>query len=212
MRRTPRYIRVLLATLLSMGLLLVVATGTAFAHAKVDSATPGIGSIISAAPTTVTVHTLENMKPGPTNSNLFVYSPAGDLISQGDATIGLNDPTHMSVKIKPSGDGVYVVQWKTVSADDGDPDQGAFTFTVKAGAAATTVATPVATAAVSATKPAATTGNSFPTLPLIGTAIVALIVGLGVGFGLGRNRPAPVTSTAASTAAEPKREETPTKQ
>ncbi|GCE24002.1 hypothetical protein KDK_78020 [Dictyobacter kobayashii] len=82
--------------------------------------------------------TAENMKPGATNSNLFVYGPSGELISQGDARVDLNNPARMSVNIKPEKNGVYVVRWITVSAQDGDPDQGAYVFTVGPAASGTT--------------------------------------------------------------------------
>ena len=77
-----------LALLLSMGLLYLVtgtvsAHSTIPAHAKVNKAIPAIGSTVSQAPTTVTVFALENINPDPNKSNLFVYSPAGDLITEG---------------------------------------------------------------------------------------------------------------------------------
>lgn len=191
MSRSHRYLSTLVAVVASLSLLLFVAAGTAFAHAKVLSATPGIGSSIATAPTTVTVMTAENINPDPKLSNLFVYAPNGDLISQGDAKVSLNNPREMSITIKPSGDGIYVVRWITVSAEDGDPDQGAFVFTVKAGAAAsstgsasaTTAGTPASTPN-SATSAQASSGS--PVLPAVIAAIVALLVGLGAGFGLGR--------------------------
>src|SRR5438045_273272 len=138
-----RCMRISAATLLSLGLLLIVV-GTASAHtahAKVLSAIPAIGSTITRAPTNVTVFTAENINPDPKLSNLFVYSPGGDLISQGDAKVSLSNPKEMSIAIKPGGNGVYIVQWITVSALDGDPDKGAFVFTVKPAVVATPTAT-----------------------------------------------------------------------
>src|SRR5215472_1800941 len=139
--RTP------LAMLLSIGLLLLMAGTSAAhstaptqvtvpAHAKVYKAIPAIGSTITQAPTTVTVFTLENINPNPKLSNLFVYAPSGELISQGNAQVSLQDPKQMSITIKPNGTGVYIVRWITVSALDGDPDQGAFFFNVQPNAPA----------------------------------------------------------------------------
>jgi methionine-rich copper-binding protein CopC len=182
------------ALLLSMGLLYLM-TGTVSAHstipthAKVNKAIPAIGSTISQAPTTVTVFTLENINPDPNKSNLFVYSPAGDLISQGNAKVSLTNPEEMSIAIKPDSahpNGVYVVRWITVSALDGDPDQGAFVFTVNTGAIATP--TPVATTTAS-TAPSTTTTSGTGGTPVwvpIVVGIVALLIGAGVGLGLGR--------------------------
>src|SRR6266581_3381117 len=155
-----RRIQLLIVTLLSLGLMFVMigiasARATYPAHAKVNKAIPAIGSTVSQAPTSVTVFTLENINPTPSKSNLFVYSPAGDLISQGNAKVSLTNPREMSITIKPDPaklHGIYVVRWITVSAEDGDPDQGAFVFTVNA-------------AAVASPSPVATTSSSSGTTP-----------------------------------------------
>src|SRR6266853_1313348 len=184
------------ALLLSMGLLYLM-TGTVSAHstipthAKVNKAIPAIGSTVSQAPTTVTVFTLENINPDPNKSNLFIYSPAGDLISQGNATVSLTNPREMSITIKPDKanlNGVYVVRWITVSAQDGDPDQGAFVFTVNTGAV--TTPTPVATTTTSTTPSTTTTSGTSgtPVWVSIVVGVVALLIGLAVGLGLGRRR------------------------
>jgi len=201
-RRMPR---LPLAMLLSAGLLLLMAStaaahsaapthATVPAHAKVYKAIPAIGSTIAQAPTSVTVFTLENMAPGPTKSNLFVYSPSGDLISQGNGVIALNDPRQMTIQIKPTGNGVYVVRWITVSAQDGDPDEGAFVFTVKPTVPATTV-TPTKT---TTTPPASGVALWVPIL----VGVLALLVGLGGGFGLGRRNAQPAVSSMRKAIAE----------
>jgi methionine-rich copper-binding protein CopC len=196
----------LFALSLNFVLLLTVASGTVFAHAKVDSSTPGIGAVVSTAPTSVSVHTLENMKPGAQFSNLFVYGPDGALISQGDAKIALSTPNEMAATIKPEKDGIYIVRWITVSADDGDPDQGAFTFTVKSATTGSATTAPASTTNTNTFNTPASTTNAatsntattFPTLPVIITGIIALLVGLGAGFGLGRNRTIPATAQTSS--------------
>ena len=209
MKALHRYTQVLFATLLSLGLLfIVVGTVSAHtAHAKVLSATPAIGSTITQAPDKVTVECAENINPNPKLSNLFVYGPAGDLISQGDAKVSLSNPKEMSVGIKPTGNGVYVVRWITVSALDGDPDQGAFIFTVKPAVSAA----PTATTNNSAT----TTTNGSSGTPLWATilvGLVALVVGLGVGLGIGRGGKKPsAMSTMRREVAAQDQPKTPTK-
>ncbi len=202
MLKIRHYVGAFFALLLNFVLLLTIASGTVFAHAKVDSSTPGIGAVVNTAPTSISVHTLENMKPGAQFSNLFVYGPSGDLISQGDAKIPLSQPKEMSVAIKPEKDGVYVVRWITVSADDGDPDQGAFTFTVKSGATSSSQSSSVRPANTVKAAPASNT-NSFPTLPVVITSLIALLVGLGAGFGLGRSRAAVSTLKTTPASTEP---------
>ncbi len=169
-----RRLQVLCAGALSLGLLFVIA-GTAFAHAAVIDSNPKMNSTITLAklPITLTVTTAENMKPGASNSDLFVYGPSGKLISQGDATVGLNDPTHMSVTIKPDKTGVYTVHWKTVSADDGDPDEGAFGFLVAAASSSPSTGT-------------TSVPTGTPLWVLIAAGIATLLVGLGIGVGIGR--------------------------
>jgi methionine-rich copper-binding protein CopC len=190
-----RRVQLLTATLLSLGLFFVMmgiaSAHTNYpAHAKVNKAIPAIGSTVSQAPTTVTVFTLENINPTPSKSNLFVYSPAGDLISQGNAKVSLTNPREMSITIKPDPanlNGIYVVRWITVSAEDGDPDQGAFVFTVNA--AAVTSPTPVATSSSSGTTPSTSTtsgsGGVAIWVPIV-VGVLALLIGLGGGLSLGR--------------------------
>src|SRR5437660_1346121 len=131
--------KILLATIISSGLFCLGAAVTFAApalprHSKVISSDPGIGSTVAQMPTKVTVTTAENMNPDPNKSNLFVYGPGADatdtLVSQSNALVSFSNPKQMSVHITPNSghiDGVYVVMWKTVSADDGDPAAGSFT-------------------------------------------------------------------------------------
>jgi methionine-rich copper-binding protein CopC len=206
MRTLHHRVQLLIATLLSLGLIFVMggiasAHATYPAHAKVNKAIPAIGSTISQAPTTVTVFTLENINPDPAKSNLFVYSPAGDLISQGNAKVSLTNPKEMSITVKPDTanlNGVYVVQWKTVSAEDGDPDQGAFVFTLQPGAA--TTPTPVATTTTSHGTTSTTNGSGgMPVWVPILVGVLALLIGLGGGLVVGRrSATSPGTSSVGS--------------
>ena len=214
MATTRGRIQLLFVTLLGSGMLVIMA-GTALAHtllpthAKVLTAVPAIGSTVAQAPTTVTVNTAENINPDPTKSNLFVYSPAGDLISQGNAQVSFSNPKQMSIGIKPTGDGIYVVRWITVSALDGDPDQGAFVFTVKSGITATPTPVPTHT---QSTPPASSSGTGgTPVWVPIVVGILALLIGLGGGLGLARrSRPASLGTMRKAVATE-QEEEAPTK-
>ena len=211
MHRIQHRIRLLCAALFSIGIVFLM-TGTVSAatthttlpalpaHASVLKAIPAIGSTVTQAPTTVTVFTAENINPDPKKSNLFVYGPSPEatnkLISQGNATVSLTNPEEMSITIKPDPqhiNGVYIVHWITVSAQDGDPDEGAFSFTVNTGAAATPTPTPAATATTTGqtTTPTASNNSGNGGTPIWATVIIALaalVVGLGGGFGFGRCR------------------------
>lgn len=208
MRRTPRNLRFLLATLLGIGLLFVIVS-SASAHAKVDGSNPKANSTLPTAPTTITVTTAEDMKSGAQYSNLFVYGPSGELVSQGDAKVNLNNPKEMSVNIQPEkADGVYVVRWITVSNDDGDPDQGAFIFTVKSGAAA--APTPAPTTGTTTTNGNSNASSGTPVWVPIVTGIAALLVGLLGGFALARTRTTPATPLG-TTANVPDPDKTPSR-
>ena len=217
-------LKALLAMVASLSLLCITASA-AFAapaqpaapfHAKVFKSDPGIGSTIAQAPTKVTVFALENINPDPTKSNLQVYGPGTDatdtLISQGNAQVALADPKQMSINITASSghaSGVYIVFWKTVSADDGDPASGTFSFTVNPNAASAS-STPGATQSKATTS--VSSNSTSPGTPIwvpIVAALVALLVGLGAGLGLGRRKPtaSSVASMRASVAQDLKDEE-----
>ncbi len=192
---TRQSTRMLTAIAFSLGLLFaffgVASAHTIVAnHAKVTKALPAIGSTVSSAPTTVTVFTAENMKTDLKDSNLLVYGPSGDLVSTGDAKFDVNNPQTMSVTIKPEKDGVYIVRWNNVSSDDNDPDQGAFTFTVKSGTTAATASTPAKTTP-------APVAVGIPVWVPILVGIVALLLGLGAGVIFSSRRRS--TATVATT-------------
>lgn len=210
-------IKGLLAAIVSLSLLYVTA-GAAFAapslpaHAKVGRSDPAIGSTIASAPTKVTVFTLESINPK--GSSLQVYGPGPDatdtLISQAKTQFSLSDSKQMSVDITPTSghvNGVYIVFWTTVSADDGDAASGSFTFTVNPSAVGNATSTP-APSKSGVTAPGSNSGSAgTPVWVPIVAAIVALLIGLGAGLGLGRRRPAPASLGAMRTSIAQAREE-----
>ena len=203
MHMTRYTMKTLLAAVAGLGLLCITA-GAAFAaptqpalpaHAKVSKSDPAIGSTIVQAPTKVTVFALEGIDPNPTKSNLQVYGPSADatdtLISQGNAQVSLSDPKQMSVNITPNSghtNGVYIVFWKTVSADDGDAASGTFSFTVNPSGASSTPAVTAHNPTVSASSSTASSGMPI-WVPII-VALAGLLIGIAVGLGLGRRKPA----------------------
>lgn len=152
----------LFLALLGLG---IVTGGTAFAQAEMIKATPEASSTVQDVPDVVTITTSENVKLDPAGTNIYVYGPHGKLISKGNARMG-QTPRTLSVPVTNDGNGIYVVQWKTVSAVDGSTTQGAFTFTV------------------------APEQNNIPILVVMATSIVTLVIGILIGVGLGRRRTA----------------------
>jgi hypothetical protein len=83
----------------------------------------------------------------------------------------------MTVPMKGDGDGIYLVEWHTVSADDGAQDIGGFTFTVAASGKADPSAGP-ATGVATTTTPA-TVSSGVPTWLAAVIGVIGLVVGAG---------------------------------
>ncbi len=114
---------------LGAALLLSLAfTGTASAHAEYKSSDPATDAVLKSAPSVVTVHFYENVNPS--GSSLTVYDGQGKVVSTGSGQVSVTDAMTMTVDMQGDSAEVYLVVWKTVSLDDGDPDIGAFNFFV----------------------------------------------------------------------------------
>lgn len=143
MQRSTRLAAV--AALLLIGMLCVSA-GVALAHAQYASSNPASNATLQAAPTSITVTYTEELA----SIQIAVTGPHGSDVTTSKAAIDLAHRTNASVGVANDGPGVYTVVWHNVSGDDGDPNDGAFSYTVAgtAPAAPVTVA-PAATAALS---------------------------------------------------------------
>jgi methionine-rich copper-binding protein CopC len=141
--RSSRARPVVVSALLILGLvvLALVAPAIASAHAGYKSSDPPAGAVVKTAPSVVTVHFEENVNPQ--GSDIIIYDATRKQVSTAPAQVSRADLTTMTLPMNGDGDGTYLVEWHTVSADDGDPDIGGFTFTVNAKAVAQ--ATPAAT-------------------------------------------------------------------
>jgi hypothetical protein len=91
-------------------------------------------------------------------------------VTTGKASIDLEQRTNASVPLRNDGPGTYTAVWKNVSDDDGDPNDGAFVFTVagtQPAALAAAPATAPAPGAAPVSAPAAATAcaHSDPVTP-----------------------------------------------
>lgn len=165
MMLAPRLLLLGAATFAALALALGLA-GTASAHAKYSSSDPAANAVLKAPPSVVTVHFLENVNPD--GSSLTIYDSKGKVVSSGPGQVSTADTKTMTVGLAGDGSEVYLVVWKTVSLDDGDPDIGAFTFFIGNDAA------PATTSSTSST-----TSSGVPgwVAALIGLA--GLVVGAG---------------------------------
>ena len=120
----------------------------AFGHADSEVSEPAAGSTVANLPPAVVIVFSEEVVPD--GVQIRVIGPDGAQADAGDTTLDLNDMSRrrVSVTLRPGGgDGIYAVEWESVSAADGDNDEGAFTFIV--GQVGTPAASPVASPAAS---------------------------------------------------------------
>jgi methionine-rich copper-binding protein CopC len=146
----------------------LAAPATSFAHARYVSSDPTANAVLKAAPSVVTIHFAEAIKPE--GSDIIVYDATGKAVSTGPAQVDRADLKTMHVNMQGNDSEVYVVVWHNVSLDDGDPDAGSFTFNVSATGSTSTNTSP------------ATTSSSSGGVPVWLTVLIGL-VGVAVGAG-----------------------------
>ncbi|MEX1254861.1 MAG: copper resistance protein CopC [Dehalococcoidia bacterium] len=178
------------------GVVLAMAVVTqALAHADYETSTPADGATVTTAPTQVYATFSADLETTGTN-DLNVTNEASEDVDNNDVAIG--PANAMTVTLQADlPNGTYTVAWSTTSAEDGEEDEGTFSFTIEAQAVPTTPAsgTPDATATVDdTTLPSSGTGGptsgSQGTLTLfaIGVASAGLLLAV-LGFaGVTRRR------------------------
>ena len=110
-----------------LAFLLIGFSGAAFGHAFLDHAAPPVGSTVSAAPDRVRLWFTQQLEPA--FSGIEVDDATGVRIDDGKVTLDPNDPTSISVGLKPLGPGTYTVHWHVVSVDT-HRTEGSLTFVV----------------------------------------------------------------------------------
>ena len=127
-RATAARVVSILITLLVAGAALFAAAPAAAAHALPISSTPAAGSSLTQLPAAVTVVFSEGIVPR--LSSLEVVNAAGKVVSRGASHAVPGSSLGLTVALPTLLDGVYTVEWKTVSSDDGHTASGTFTFGV----------------------------------------------------------------------------------
>lgn len=131
MNRIEPSLRRLGALALATAMIWLLGTGSALAHAVPERANPPMNQGVPVMPSTIEVWFSEEVKSEGTT--LEVLKLDGTQVDMGDAAVDLQDPTRsrVTVGVHPGLDnGVYVVQWTSVSAIDGDAVSGSYQFTV----------------------------------------------------------------------------------
>ncbi len=130
-RLRERQIRPLLLGSFCAFALLFLLPGLALAHplhAEYVSSDPGANAMLQKAPTTITIHFMENLNPQ--GSDITVYDVDGKQISTDSAQVDRTDLKSMMVNIQPNKSEIYTVNWHNVSAVEGHHDSGSFRFFV----------------------------------------------------------------------------------
>jgi methionine-rich copper-binding protein CopC len=168
-------VRRLIALLVASLLALVVSTGVAAAHAKLESMTPADGSSMAAPPAQVVL--TFNEPVGSNGTQVAVRSPSGKDVATGDVQVIDNKVTQPVGAMVEAGK--YLVDARVVSAD-GHPVTVSGSFTVThAGHPATQPA---------GSSPASTDDNSN-TVTIVAMCLVMLVV-VALAVVIVRRRPA----------------------
>ncbi|GHO88953.1 copper resistance protein CopC [Dictyobacter formicarum] len=112
-------------------LLLFFSALPAEAHAILLRSDPGKDAVLSTPPTRVSMWFSEDLNP--TSSTAEVVNATNTRVDAKDAQVTANDPREMIVSLPANlPPGVYVVVWRTQSADDGHVLRGSVRFSVAA--------------------------------------------------------------------------------
>lgn len=172
---------------------LLGSVGLVSAHAGYARSEPGTGAVIATAPTQVAIWFTQDLFRRAGENGIEVLGPDGAPVHAGEAAVNDDDRRLLTVALAAGlAPGEYTVNWHNLSAEDGDNDEGSFTFTLDPAAAATS--TPMAAEATPTALPAPATVAPPTATPAAAGGVGcggALAPGLGLvalGFGLRRRK------------------------
>lgn len=101
---------------------------TVFAHAFPTSYSPDGFSSTTTMPSAVVIRFSQTIAP--VSNGIEVFTPDGTKLPDVLAVVDAHDAHVLSRALSSKGDGIYVVSWHGVSAEDGHFTKGAFSFFV----------------------------------------------------------------------------------
>jgi copper transport protein len=142
-----------------------LAAGDPSAHSGLRFSSPLEGTALGASPTHVQLAFIE--RPEPSLATIRVSDTSGQTYHIGQPETVSGDPLTLQIAVRTLPRGVYVVNWRVVSAVDGHATAGAFAFGVQM--------------APTGPPPAADAPTTSPLLEIIGRSVflLGLIVALG---------------------------------
>jgi methionine-rich copper-binding protein CopC len=146
------------------GLLLV---GSAAAHAKYLRSAPGENGMVSSPPARVDIWFTQELFRRKGENRILVFGPGEQAAQAGEAQVDDDDRTHLWVELLPDlAPGLYRVEWRSLSAEDGDSDQGVFSFTFDPQARQTSTPMGAGSPGSPTVEPGDGQPTAFPTGPL----------------------------------------------
>jgi methionine-rich copper-binding protein CopC len=156
---------------------------SAYAHAAYERSAPGAGALVSTAPAQVDIWFTQDMFRRQGENWIRVSGPDGAEVQSGEAAIDDDDRRHMSVAL--AGDlepGEYIVNWRTLSSEDGDSEEGTFSFTFDP--QAQTTSTPMQSVTATSLPPTSTPVAPRPSPTVPSATGVGCAAGLVPAIGL----------------------------
>ncbi|AQH05136.1 copper resistance protein CopC (plasmid) [Burkholderia sp. KK1] len=107
---------------------LVLFPALAFAHGKLESATPTAGSTIDTSPESLRLTFNEDLES--TFSTIKVVDASGSPATKERAKVDSSNPRVLTVEVPKLASGSYTVQW-AVMTHDAHKTKGTYSFSVK---------------------------------------------------------------------------------
>lgn len=112
-----------------VGWLALAGVGAALAHARFDHSTPSPGQVLQTAPARIDIYTVQDMRKISGANVITVSGPNGAQVDDGNTVVDDANRLHVSVGLKPNlPSGRYLVNFKTLSDQDGEMDHGSYAF------------------------------------------------------------------------------------
>jgi methionine-rich copper-binding protein CopC len=110
---------------------MVARVASVDAHARLDESSPEVGAVLDAAPAEVSITFSQDVQKITGTYGIDVFDESGAEITTEDAVLSDDDRRILTVSLPAAlPTGRYVVEYRNVSDEDGDPWEGAYAFYV----------------------------------------------------------------------------------
>ena len=100
-------------------------------HARLKESIPAVGEVVQASPAEVSITFTNDIQKITGTYGITVTNDGGQSVTRGEAVLQEDDRSVLVVALQPNlPQGRYVVQYKNISDEDGDPFEAGFAFYV----------------------------------------------------------------------------------